>query len=160
VLAVRYLLCHLETRCNTLAQLGTVRQIHDWLEWPEAPLVPEIPAILSGDGDGAGQPERDIWVERAEKGWSEEVRAHLTEACAAILRRPEWPDRVRSAHRSGDVMEKERAWTLAPTLGVDLWEELFAQLAADPLNASAYWKLMQSRDTDRLGRVIAFAEKA
>jgi hypothetical protein len=160
VLAVCYLLHHLETRCYTLARLGTVRQIHDWLEWPAKPALPDhLEAVLPSSED-AGEPVRDVWAERAERGWTDAVRAELSETCQEILRRPEWPERVREGHRSADPLEQDRAWKLAPVVGVDLWEEEFARLTADPLNAGGYWNLMRTDDAGRIARVIAFAETA
>ncbi len=160
VLAVRYLLHHLEARCDTLARLGTVRQIHDWLEWPTEPALQDhLNAVLPG-GEEAGEAVRDVWVERAERGWTEAVRAELAQTCREILSRPEWAERVREGHRSSDPLEQDRAWKLAPVVGVDLWEEEFARLTADPLNAAAYWNVMRTDDPGRIGRVLAFAEAA
>jgi hypothetical protein len=143
-----------------LARLGTVRQIHDWLEWPaRRPRVEEASMTVPG-GDPAGEPERDVWAERAERGWTEAVRAELAQACLQILRRPEWPERVRTGYRSADPLEEDRAWELAPVVGVDLWEDEFARLTTEPLNAGSYWRLMQTEDAGRVGRVVAFAEAA
>jgi hypothetical protein len=55
-------------------------------------------------------------------------------------------------------MEKHRAWNLAPLVGVDLWEEEFARLDADPLNSTVYWNVLRTDDPARIGRVIARAE--
>src|SRR5262249_37191830 len=121
--AVHYLLQHLEARCDTLARLGTVRQIRDWLEWPTRPVLPEHLGMMWPGGDQAGEPARDVWAERTERGWTEAVRAELAETCQEILRRPEWPGRGRAGHRSSDPLERDRAWKLAPVVGVDLWEE-------------------------------------
>jgi hypothetical protein len=158
-LAVRYLLAHLEGRCDTLARLGTVRQIHDWLEWPQKPAPPQHLQTLLPAESAATEPERDVWPERAEQGWTEEVRAQLASICQEILQRPEWPERVRAGHRSGDPLEQDRAWKLAPVVGLDLWEEEFARLASDPLNACVYGNLVRTDDLARIRRVIAHAEE-
>jgi hypothetical protein len=138
-LAVRSLVGHLEERCDTLARLGTVRQIRDWLESP-------------------GTPDRDIWAERAERGWSETVRAELVAVCSEILGRPGWVDVVRTAYRSGDADQEHRAWYMAEAVGADLWEATFAKLDATPLESHLYWRLMRTDDPARLARVVAFVE--
>ncbi len=75
----------LEARCDTLAGLGTVRQIHDWLEWPSKPALPDhLGAVLPGEGQEQA-PARDVWAERAERGWTEAVRAELAQTCQEIL---------------------------------------------------------------------------
>ncbi len=117
VLAVRSLLAHLEERCDTLARLGTVRWVRDWLGWPAPPATPaHLKAVLPPP---ATTPERDVWAERAERGWTEGVRAELTATCDAIIAWPEWADRVRAAYQSTDA-EEDRAWKLASLVGVDL----------------------------------------
>jgi hypothetical protein len=157
-LAVRYMVSLLESRCNSLVRLGTVRQIHDWLEWPEKPPMPEHLKALFAD-QGEKEPQRDIWLERAERGWTDELRAQLTEACQEIMRRPEWPGRVREGHRSGDPLEQHRAWHLAQVVGVDLWEDELARLVSDPLDAGLYCNLLRTDDLGRVRRVVAFAEE-
>jgi hypothetical protein len=156
VLAVRSLLAHLEDRCDTLARLGTVRWIRNWLEWPVNPVTPaHLHAILPPPTSGA---ESDVWADRAEHGWTDDVRAQLTAACNAILDRPGWADVVRAGYRSSDPIEEDRARRLAPLFGVDLWDEAFARLIRDPLSAYRYQELMHTDDLDRLTRVVAFAE--
>jgi hypothetical protein len=158
-LAVRYMVCLLESRCHSLSRLATVRQIHDWLEWPEKPPMPEHLKALFPD-DGEQEPQQDIWLERAERGWTDELRAQLAETCQEIMRRPEWPERVKEWHRSGDRVEQHRAWHLAPAVGVDLWEDEFARLVSDPLNAALYCNLLRTDDLGRVRRVVAFAEES
>ncbi len=139
VLAVRSLVAHLEERCDALARLDTVRRVRDWLDSP-------------------GTPDRDVWAERAEPGWTESVRADLLAVCGEILRRPGWADVVRAAYQSADANEEHRAWFMAEAVGVDLWDATFAKLVAKPLESHLYWRLMRADDQARLGRVVAFAE--
>jgi hypothetical protein len=56
-------------------------------------------------------------------------------------------------------MQRELAWQLAPIVGVDLWEAGFAHLAANPLDAGLYWKLLRTNEVARIQRVLAFAEE-
>ena len=139
VLAVRSLVGQLEGRCGTLARLETVRRVRDWLNEPAAP-------------------DRDVWAERAERGWAEGVRADLLAACGDILARPGWAEVVRAAYRSGDAAEEHRAWYMAGAVGVDLWEPTLAKLHAAPLESGLYWRLLRTDDPARLARVVAFAE--
>lgn len=138
-LAVRSLVVHLEGRCDCLTRLGAVRQIRDWLETPDAT-------------------DRDLWAERAERGWTESVRADLLAVCHGILDRPGWADAVSAAYQSADANEEHRAWYLAEAVGVDLWEATFTKLHATTLESHLYWRLLRTDDAGRLRSVIAFAE--
>ena len=88
------------------------------------------------------------------------MRAQFWATCQEILQRPEWPERVRAAHRSADPVEQDRAWRLSSVVGVDLWEEEFARLRSDPLNAGIYGNVMRTNDPVRIDRVIAHAEES
>jgi hypothetical protein len=134
--AVRALLVHLDSRCTTLERLRVVSQVLHWLE--------------AGDGEA--------WLAREEQGWTEEVREELLAQCRDILGRPHWRPRVLEAFASTDEAQRYLGWGLAEAVGIDLWEDAFARLEADPLEPWLYSILLQTEDAARAHRVIAFAE--
>ena len=111
--------------------------------------------------DADGRPLRAVSEAQAhqiELGWTEGLRSRLVAACGALLARPEWPDRVRVAFSSGDRRDEWLAWQIAPEVGVDLWDEAFAQLEARPLDEGLVSRVVHVRDRARRQRVIAWAE--
>jgi hypothetical protein len=160
VRAVQHLLRHLAARCGGMARLHTVWFIHEWLEWPEPRAMADPQKWMFDDhAESVDEGVAEAWRRREALGWSPAVREQLAAACAAILSRPEWPDRVWSAYGSEDGLQRHRAWVLSGAVGVDLWEEAFARLARDPLDSGLYSNLLQTDDPGRIARVIAFAEE-
>jgi hypothetical protein len=148
---VRALLDHLETRCDSLRRLDVVRAISQWLDWPAK-------APPAAEGALARPPEADPWNQRSQLGWTEATREGLAKACRAILDRPAWPDRVRASHARGDERERTLAWSVAASVGIDLWEDAFARLETEPVDPPTYYHLLRSGDLARIARVVAFAE--
>lgn len=145
VLAIRILLGHLESRCETLERLDTFRTVLLWLTFE--PTVEDEPSEREG-----------YWVRLERLGWTEDVRDVLATTCRNILSRPEWHERIRSAYASDDPRRSGYAWALSRAVGLDLWEIGFEQLTADPLNFTLYLRLRQTDDTSRLRRLVAFGE--
>jgi hypothetical protein len=134
--ALEHLVRHLEGRCDSLARLERVSQLAEWL--------------------AADDPE--AWEARREAGWDDELRQDLLQVCQAVLARPGWRQRVRRAFRD-DEEQRHRAWSLAPAVGLDLWEEAFARLTEDPTDGWLYHCLCREDDPGRLARLVAFAEE-
>jgi hypothetical protein len=158
--ALRHLLRHLRTRCTSLSRLNVVASVHDWLEWPEPRPTPEHLKHFFDEAPATPpeSTEETTWQRRSRLGWTPAVREELTGACAAILGQPHWPERVRGGFRSGDRAQEFLAWGLAQRLGVDLWEEAFARLQANPLDGALYCSLVRTNDLERVRRVIELAE--
>jgi hypothetical protein len=120
------LLEHLAERTDTLDRLYVVNTVHKWLDWPRTPYRPEefqpIPDFdwTAEDDQQLHQQLAEAWKHRAELGWTDEVCADLAGKCLAILKRPEWPEKVRAACESTDPGQRELACELAPAVGVDL----------------------------------------
>jgi len=163
VLIVDRLLGHLLDRCRSLEQLHVVHEVMTWLEWP-APRPPSIWQQMLDIGitrHHAAEPESP-WPRREALGWTDEVRATLTDDCRRILRRPLWQAMVRdviACYETATHRELFIAWRVAPDIGVDLWEDAYRCLERDPLDSSLYWWLLTTSDTDRVRRVIALAER-
>lgn len=134
--AVSLLLDHLEERA-TFAQLSFVADLESWLSNPETD-----------------------WSEREALGWTEDRRRVLLQRSSDLMERPHWPEEARKAYQDEDFALRHRAWTMAPRLGVDLWEDAFARLEheekPDPF---LYWGLLERGDTARQLRVFDYAER-
>jgi hypothetical protein len=134
-LAVERFLYHLANRANTLADFNHARLIHDFLLDEEAE-----------------------WEKRAELGWTPEKRSLLIAACEEIVHHPKWPSMIAPA--LDDPQQRWLACAAAKHLGIDVWEKLFAQLKAAPLEDSFYYELMQTGDANRVDRLVTFAAQA
>ena len=133
--AIQSLMDHLEQRCDSLPRLSVVHQLGVWLVGSE-----------------------DDWEERAEAGWTEAIREELSDQAQRILDRPHWRQRIREAFASAP--QRNLAWDLSVALGIDLWDDAFAQLRRTPRDAWLYSILGVGDDPDRLRRVVAFAERS
>lgn len=135
--AVSLLLGHLEKQAS-FEQLTFVGELEGWLTNPETD-----------------------WSLREPLGWTAEHRQALLERCRRLLERPQWPEQLRQAYQSDDFALRHRAWTLAPRLGVDLWEEAFTRLQTqESLDPFLYWGLLERGDLARHQRVYDQAELA
>lgn len=136
--AVSLLLNHLEDQA-TFQQLSFVSELENWLS--------------DGDTD---------WAEREARGWTADRRRVLLHRCRDLLSRPHWPDELRRAYQSEDFSLRHRAWTMAPRLGVDLWEDAFERLSrgSDKLDPFLYWGLLERGTLERQQRVYDQAERA
>lgn len=132
---VARLLEQLRERCTTLERLACVDQLSQWL----------------ADDDGS---ERRHTV-----AWSPSLRERLRAQCDAILRAPEWPERIEREFESGDPVREWQAWHLAPRIGVDLWEQGFEKLHGRPLDDGLVYNLTRTRDPERRRRLVDWAEE-
>ncbi|TYP69629.1 limonene hydroxylase [Paenibacillus methanolicus] len=112
------------------------------------------------------------WEARFANGWTEAGRAACMQACEALLAEPRWTRVVLEAVSppglgSGDQSESRKGRArvehfygvaCARKLGLDVWEQLFGQLAVEPLDSSLYYDLMRTEDAGRVRRVVEFAE--
>src|SRR5262249_10211821 len=96
--------------------------------------------------------------DRGGAGGVEEVRDDVRGRCGEVLARPGWREGVRRAWREEEV-PGPRAWSLAPAVGLDLWEEAFARLGGHPTDGWLYGCLSRDDDPERLARLVAFAEE-
>ena len=149
---IERLLDLLGERCTGLARLDTVIAIR-------LRLRDDSGHDESDHADGRQlHAVSDEEARQIEFGWTDGLRTRLVAACDALLDRPEWPDRVRTAFSTGSRREEWLAWEIAAAVGVDLWEEAFAQLGARPLDGGLVFRVVHVRDRARQRRVIAWAE--
>src|SRR5262249_45435198 len=98
------------------------------------------------------------WARRYEAGWTVERRKALRSACASILGRPEWGDRVRANLSSADEQEFYEADQAAKALGIDTWEIHWRRLQQRPADPGRWYHVMTLCDDGRIGKMIEFAE--
>jgi hypothetical protein len=98
------------------------------------------------------------WAKRYDAGWTAECRDALRSACASILNRPEWADRVRAQLVSEDEVKFAQADQAAKALGIDTWDIHWRRLHEKPADSGRWHHVMALSDEDRIGKVIEFAE--
>ncbi|WP_237691073.1 hypothetical protein [Paenibacillus caui] len=64
-----------------------------------------------------------------------------------------------NAVSTGDSLNHYYGVACAEKLGIDIWENLYAQLAVNPLEDSHYLQLMKSDDSNRIRKLVQFAEE-
>jgi len=101
----------------------------------------------------------EVWAQRLTAGWTEELRQAAADTCERILSKPLWQAIVMEAVKTGNPAEQWYGVSAARRLGIDIWQELFAQLTANPLLDSHYLELMKSDDSLRIRELVAFAEQ-
>lgn len=130
--AVELLVGELEGRCTTLERLATVRNVMDWLDYLEDPAPP---------------------------GWTPELRGEIARRCTAILGGGGWPERVEEAFLHGPEAKAWLALSLAPDVGVDLWEHVFARVRDRGPDPGLVYTLVTTRDPARRERVVRWLEE-
>jgi hypothetical protein len=98
------------------------------------------------------------WAGRYDAGWTAEGHEALRWACASILGRPEWADRVRAKLGSEDDLEFAHADQAAKALGIDTWDIHWRRLQQKPTDPGRWYHVMALCDEDRIGPVVTFAE--
>ena len=159
VVVVERLLTHLEREATSLEHLECVADTRRWLQWP-APAIPpdDVLASLPVSAEEIKKQSEAAWAQRERLGWTDGKRSELATRCDAVLAWPKWAEVVRSTFTTNSS-QAIRAFTLAPAIGIDVWEAGFEQLERDPLDQGWYYYLLRSRDPARTGRVVSFAER-
>jgi hypothetical protein len=98
------------------------------------------------------------WASRYDAGWSAECRDALRSACASILDRPEWADRVRAQLVTDSEMEFAHADQAAKALGMDTWDIHWRRLQERPADPGRWYHVMVLCNEDRIDSVIGHAE--
>jgi hypothetical protein len=98
------------------------------------------------------------WAGRYDAGWTIESREALRSECAAILGRPEWPDRVRDQLGSEDELTFAHADRAAKALGIATWNIHWRRLQEKPTDPGRWYHVMALCDGERIGPVVEFAE--
>ncbi|WNS41531.1 limonene hydroxylase [Paenibacillus sp. MMS20-IR301] len=103
--------------------------------------------------------EEEKWTARKSAGWSEPLRSEIREACGSIMADAKWISIVMDAARSSDLTDAYYGVACAEKLGMDIWDTLYHQLAADPQQDFYYYQLMKSDDRERIHRFVQFASE-
>ncbi|KZE73712.1 limonene hydroxylase [Paenibacillus elgii] len=133
--AVSDFLRHSQTMCVTAAQLSVVTDIYDF---------------LNEDGQR--------WEQRYDRGWSDDRREACKRLCENVIRDEGWPGKIWEGIRSQDSAVRQHAIHTAKRLRLDIWEELFGQLQAHPLDSHLYYELVHTDEPERMDRLVRYAE--
>lgn len=103
--------------------------------------------------------DEEKWTARMSSGWSEQLRSDMREACQLIMADTKWNSMVMDAVSSSDMSDVYYGIACAEKLGLDIWDTLYDQLAANPLEDFYYYQLIRSDDRDRIHRFVQFASE-
>ncbi|MDR6884296.1 limonene hydroxylase [Bacillus sp. 3255] len=112
-------------------------------------VILSIRDFLAGDGER--------WSRRMSEGWTEQIRTDNRDACELLIANVKWISIVKDAVSAGDSSARYYGSACADKLGLDIWDTLYDQLAANPLQDFHYFQLMKSSDPNRIRRLIQFA---
>ncbi|QQZ63248.1 limonene hydroxylase [Paenibacillus sonchi] len=101
--------------------------------------------------------DEEEWAVRMSAGWSGQLRTGISDACQSIMADTKWISIVMDTVSSGDSPDRYYGVACAEQLGIDIWDTLYDQLAANPLQNFYYYQLMKSNDPDRIRKFVQFA---
>lgn len=127
---------HSSSHCNTLSDFLVVADIKEFLEEDE-----------------------EIWVKRLKAGWNSEIRENCLKECQRIIFQKRWEDAVWNELSFEDNYKKYCAIRAAKVLGIEIWQQLFAELQNKPLDTGLYYELMRTDNKELIKRLVAFAEE-
>ena len=131
VAAERYL-HHLSGRANRVDQLVVAQRLERYL--------------ASEDG----------WDDRAQRGWTPEVRRRVRRTVEALTQDEKWPPMVEADLESTDRRRFETATRAAKPLGLEVWHHYYSRTA----NGEDFWyHLMQTEDREQIEKTVALAEE-
>jgi hypothetical protein len=136
MLVITNFLRHSFSHCNTLSNLLVVTNIKGFLEQ-----------------------EGEIWNKRLVASWNNKTRENCLEECKKIIFQDRWDDLIWSEIGSEDNYKKYCATQAARILGIDTWQQLYAELQTKPLDSGLYYELMRTDNKERIKKLVAFAEE-
>ncbi|WP_314588309.1 limonene hydroxylase [Paenibacillus terrigena] len=101
--------------------------------------------------------DEEKWEGRMSAGWTEQLRTGINDACQLIIGDSKWKSLIMDAVSSNDSLNHHYGVACAEKLGMDIWENLYGQLATSPLQDSHYLQLMKSNDPARIQKLVHFA---
>lgn len=134
MIVIANFLRHSLIHCNTLSDLLVIIDIKDYLDQ-----------------------EDEIWQKRLDIGWNKETRDNCLEDCKKIISKDQWEDIMWSELGFEDNYKKYCATRVARVLGIDTWQQLYAELQTKPLDSGLYYELMRTDNKERVEKLVAFA---
>lgn len=96
------------------------------------------------------------WDDRADRGWSADVRDRVADAVDRFMAEADWAERVRVGLESDDPREFILAAEAAPIVGVDAWRHWFQRL----LDGEEAWvRVSDTAAPDRMDQVLEIARQ-
>jgi hypothetical protein len=156
------LIRHLAAQAATLSHLHTVRAMERWLRGQSRALAGTSASATrrQEQSQRSIEGQQRYTAKLRERGWTSDVCGELAEECRSILVQPRWRAAVRAGFDNDDPYEHWLAWDLGPAVGLDLWEDEFARLRAQPGDDKYYVRLVSTRDPGRFLRLVRFAEES
>lgn len=95
--------------------------------------------------------------ERAERGWTPKVRDKLLWRVKSLKASPHWRDLIFKGLVATDEYTFHQASTAARILNIDTWAYHFTRLESG--QSDGWYHVLQTRDIERIDRVLTLAEK-
>ncbi|MDN6858512.1 hypothetical protein QO207_18120 [Pseudomonas sp. CAN2814] len=108
----------------------------------------QILEFLQGDED---------WDSLAQSGWTPQARELLAARAKTFIDNPVWPETALAALQESDRQQVWQGISAARLLDLDIWEPLFLRQAEG--RGEHWYQLMQTRDIERLRRVLDLARQ-
>jgi len=97
-------------------------------------------------------------AERLKNGWSEAAQSSVQNLASQLIGDPQWQAVALQQLRSKEAQAFYDACRAAEFLGIDLFDEHWNRLVADPGDGGHWFNAMRTAGHARIDRVIAFAE--
>lgn len=94
---------------------------------------------------------------RRQNSWNEDLIAHCLTGITEILDSRDWKPLVYEGLKSPDNVTYWYAKQAAKLLGIDLWENIWDRLQANPTNPSDWFDVTHYSKPEQAGQVISFA---
>ncbi|MGQ3481672.1 limonene hydroxylase [Paenibacillus sp. TY11] len=127
---------HAKTMCTTVKHFTMIMDIADFLD-----------------------EEDDSWEARYEHEWTPELRQRYGSLCQQMMNDPQWVKLVEQELQHADSPHLHYAIRVARMLSLDVWPVLFDQLSKYRVKPTLYFELIKTEDEQRIGKLVAFAEK-
>jgi hypothetical protein len=97
------------------------------------------------------------WTSREANGWTNDRRTKLRAQCQAIEALPHWREAVIAGLEAQDRREFATADHAARVIGIDTWTKHYQRLVSG--QDDEWYFVMQTKDPERIDKVIALAEQ-
>lgn len=101
--------------------------------------------------------DEEKWAKRIAAGWTDQLRSDTKDACQQAISDSKWGAIVMDAVHSSSSLDRYYGVACAEKLGMDIWENLYDQLAQNPQQDFHYFQLMKSDDPNRIQKLVQLA---
>lgn len=97
-------------------------------------------------------------VDAPEKGWVNSIRRQVGSTCEDLIFQIYWPELIEKQLNDTGFMQYQ-AFTAARRLGMDIWPQLYALLAENPLDDALLYEILRDPDQNRKKQVIDLVQE-